>query len=321
MRFRDWFLGDIFQRGAVGAMKAATARPIGLQAYLPASPEHYARNWTSTPNADFFRSAGSAATYDLSRSLIDSAIGWEDAWLHSGTWDYTFDCMRRDEVRMMARGAVYHGMWCRVYETEPQWEDDIYAKVSDFLIHQDVAAKVRPLPLTVGLFQPTWSTSVFPSRGEKNLFLPPVEAREYVCKMTGLVESFGLPYRLVTEADLLEPERLSDLGWVILPMSDLAGRFLGEAAAERILADARTVAIPYRPGSLSRSELRKTLEERGVPIRLEYDDELPICGRVHNLVYNWTPEEQIVRVPSAAEGDREREITLGPHGYVSLGVE
>jgi hypothetical protein len=247
--------------------------------------------------------------------MIDSAIGWEDAWLHSGTWDYTFACMRRDEVRMMTRGAVYHGMWCRVYETEPQWEDDIYRKVSGFLREQNISENVRPEPATVGLFQPTWATAVFPSRAEEHLFLPPAEAREYICKMTGLVESFGLPYRLITEADLLEPERLSDLKWIILPMSDLAERFLGERGAERILPDTRTVGIPYRPGSLSRSDLRRILADHEIPIRLEYDGELPICGRVHNLVYNWTPDKQTVRVPSP---QGKQEITLGPHGYVFL---
>jgi hypothetical protein len=310
MRFRDWYVGEIFQRGAVDAMKAETDRPIGLQAYLPASPENYARNWCFTPNADFFRSAGSTASYDLPRTLIDSAIGWEDAWLHAGKWDYTFPCMRRDQLRQMARGGVFHGMWCRLYESESQWEQEIYPKVSRFLIGQKESDRIRTATPTVGLFQPTWSTAVFPARGKRWPFLPPVEAREYVCKMTGLVESFGLPYRLVTEADLLAPARMKDLEWILLPMSDMAERFLGNEAAKRILSDGRAVPIVYQPGPLTRTELRGILESRSIPTRLDYDGELPICGRIHNLVYNWTPEEQTISIPSP---DGERELHLEPH--------
>jgi hypothetical protein len=315
MRFRDWYVAEIFQRSAVDAMKAETDRPIGLQAYLPASPENYARNWCFTPNADFFRSAGSTASYDLPKTLVDSAIGWEDAWLHAGKWDYTFACMRRDEIRQMARGAVFHGMWCRLYETEPQWEENIYTKVSRFLVNQEVSDEVVPTTPTVGLFQPTWATATFPSRGERWPFLPPVEAREHICKMTGLVESFGLSYRLVTEADLLEPRRMEDLTWLLLPMSDMAERFLGLEATDRLLSDPRTVAIPYRPGPMRRAEVRSLLESHGIPIGLDYDGELPICGRIHNLVYNWTPEDQTVRIPSA---DGATTLELGPHECVLL---
>jgi len=315
MHFRDWYVGDVFQRGAVDAIKSETELPVGLYAYLPASPENYARNWCFTPNADYFRSAGSAASYDLSRTMVDSAIGWEDAWLHAGQWDFTFACVRRDALRQMARGAVFHGMWCRVYETEPQWEDDMYSKISRFLTEQTEADRVRASTPTVGLFQPTWATAVFPSRGEKWPFLPPVEAREYVCKMTGLVESFGLPYRLVTERDLLNPERMDDLAWILLPMSDLAPRFLGPAAAARILSDSRTVPLPYRPGPLGRSELRAVLASRGMSIRLDYGAETPICGRTHNLIYNWTPQSQTVRVPSIGG---ETPLRLAPHECVFL---
>lgn len=315
MRFRYWFVGEVAQRDMVDALRAYTERPIGIFGYLPASPESYARAWTFTPNADFFRSAGSAASFDLSRTLIDSAIGWEDAWLHQGTWDYTFACMRRDEIRQIARGGTFHGMWARVYETEPQWEPDIYTKVSDFLLHQDIASQVVRASATVALFQPTWATAALPSRSTEALFLPSVAAREFIAKMTGLVESFGLPYVPIWEQDLLEAQRLAHFAWIVLPLADFAPRFLGAERAAALLADSRVLPIPLQDGVLSRSVFRALLRTRGVPVGLDYDDESIVAGRSHNVIYNWTPQPRIVRVP---DGGRFRPLTLDGHGCVFL---
>ncbi|MCP6726238.1 hypothetical protein NL526_29695, partial [Klebsiella pneumoniae] len=78
---------------------------------------------------DFYRSAGSASSFDIGRTLLDSGVGWEDAELHDGKWDFTAACMRRDEARQIARGGAFHAMHVRVYTMEPQWEPGIYDKV------------------------------------------------------------------------------------------------------------------------------------------------------------------------------------------------
>ncbi len=313
MRFRYEYVGKVFQAGAVAAMQKATRKPIGLYAYLPAGKESYARAWCATPNADFYRSAGSAATYDVARTLIDSGIGWEDSWLHAGKWDFTAACMRRDEVRMMAHGGAYHGMYCRVYATEPQWEKDIYAKVSKFLIRCDETKRVRRYAPTVALFLPTWSCAGFPARSNEQPFLPPEPLLEFIRKHVGIVESFGLRYKLVTEADLTDPTSLNQYELVIV----VADNHLDRVVPARTLAALRSLpgwlSLPFTGQKPSRTALRKQLQGRGVRFYLDYDADLPIAGMVNNLVFNWSPDP--VGVVIAGPDGKRQELKLAAHEY------
>lgn len=318
MRFRSWYVGEVFQREAIDAMRAHTTKPLGTFGYLPASPNSYARNWSPTPNADFYRGAGSAGTFDLRRSLLDSAIGWEDSDLHAGGWDFSAACMRRDQVRQLARGAAFHGMWYRGYQTEPQWEADIYDKVSQFLLTQDVAARVRAATPTVALFQPTWSAAAVRGRSAPHPFLPRAETSLFVTRMIGVVESFGLPSATIWEQQLEDPALLDGYDWIVLPLSDLTARFLGAATAARLLADPRVIPLPERDGPLPRSVFRALLQERGIAPRLDYDDEAPLAGRIHNVVYNWRAQPLDVVIPHPAS---PRALRLGGHEVVFLPEE
>lgn len=309
--FRYWYAGEVFGREAVDAMKAKTSKPIGTQAYLPASNECYARAWALVPNADFLRSAGSASSFDNTRTLQDSAIGWEDAWLHDGDWDFTAARMICDEARMIAKGATFHAMYARVYDTEPQWEKDVYGKVCGFLRTQELSREIRQTRATVALFQPTWASAALPGRSEKQPFIPTVGHRRFISWMVGLVESFGLPYKLITEEDLLDSRRLKGYNLIIVPMSDYAPRFLGKERASELLADRRVLGIPLRAEPVPRSELREMLKGRTNAV-LDYDGETPTAGMVNNLVFNWTPKPMTVRV---LRQGRWEEVALGPNAY------
>jgi len=313
--FKHFYVGEVFNKQAVDAMKSATDKPVGTFAYLPAGIESYARGWDNTPNADFYRSAGSASTFDNTRTLIDSAIGWEDSGLHDGAWDFTSKRMICDEARMIAKGAVFHAMLARNYATEPQWEKDVFDKVCKFLLTQDLAKQITPEKATVALFQPTWANAVIPSIDKDRPFLPAAGPSVYISRMMGLVESFGLPYRLITEGDLADPKLLGTFKLILLPMSDQMPRVLGPRRASELLADPRVLAIPLRDKPVPRSEFRKMLKAKRAPIAFDYDGETSIAGRANNLIFNWTADP--VKVRALWKG-AWRELELGPDAYEVL---
>ncbi|MCX6374445.1 MAG: hypothetical protein NTU88_00140, partial [Armatimonadetes bacterium] len=311
MRFRSDFVRNVFHREMFDAAHAHTDHPCGTFAYLSASPDSYARNWTDSPNADFYRSATSAASFDLDRTLIDSGVGWEDAWLHDGDFKFTAAEMIRDEARQIAKGALFHAMYIKVYETEPQWEKRVFAKVCAFLKTQDLAEKVRRGKATVALYQPTWGAAALPGRSESQPFLPRIGHSLYITKMQGLVESFGLPYRLITEADLLDPSRLRAFEHIIVPMWDFMPRVLGKPRFEELSKDGRIIGIPLRDKALVRSEFRDLLVRHGVRTRLDFDSDLIVVGRCANLVYNWSDQPMSVRIP-----ERRKPIEIGPSEFL-----
>jgi hypothetical protein len=292
------------------AVKAQTAYPVGIFGYIAASPNNYARCWQSTPDADFYRSAGSASSFDMSRTLLDSGVGWEDSELHDGKWDFTAACMRRDEARQIARGGTFHAMHVRVYTTEPQWEPDIYGKVCAFLKSQTLWREVRPEPATLALYQPTWGMAAVPGQSATQPFLPRLLPARHLTKMIGLVESFGLPYRLITEADLLDPQRLRPYRHLLLPLWDALDRVLGDAAYHRLAADRRVVRLPLLDRPYSRTEFRALLHRAGITPRLDFDADAVLGGRTANLVYNWNNAPLKVSVPEAPAL-----LDLGPHEF------
>ncbi|MGC8668476.1 MAG: hypothetical protein ACP5VE_10220 [Chthonomonadales bacterium] len=299
-RFRSEFIRTVFHKEILQAVKEFTSDPVGIFAYLPASPDSYARDWTDAPNADFYRTAGVAATYDMHRTLIDSGIGWEDAGLHDGTWNFTAACMERDEARQMARGGVYHMMWVREYRTDPRWEKNIQQKIARFLKTQRISERVRAERPVLALYQPTWGAAAIPGRSAQQPFLPKASVSTYVTKMVGLVESFGIPYQLVTERDLENPATLKPYRLVVVPLWDLLPRILGQEGAARLARDPRVIGIPTQDHPLTRSQMRALLRNR-VPIRLDFDAEKILAGRTGNLVYNWDDHPIEVRVPEARE--------------------
>lgn len=312
-RFRSEFVREVFHKEIIAALKAQTDVPVGIFAYISADTNSYARNWTDAPNADFFRSAGSCASYDLARTLVDSGIGYEDAWLNDGNWDFTAAAMERDEARQIAKGAVFHAMYVRVYDTEPQWEKGLFEKVVSFLKTQNLEKQIKRVEPTVALYQPTWGAAVFPWKSESQPFLPKVEYWHYILKMMGLVESFGLPYQLITESDLMEPSRLRRFRHIIVPMWDVMPEVIGRSNYERLNRDARVVKVPLKEWALTRTEFRELLNRAGISPKLDFDSDKALAGRVHNLIFNCGSEPVRVRVPERAE-----EIELGPNQYELL---
>jgi hypothetical protein len=309
-RFRAEWVRDVFQQEMVAAVKAHTACPVGIFGYIAANPNNYARCWQSTPNADFYRSAGSASSFDITRTLLDSGVGWEDAELHDGKWDFTAACMRRDEARQIARGGAFHAMYVRVYTTEPQWEPGIYAKVCDFLKSQTLWREVRREAATVALYQPTWGMAAVPGQSARQPFLPDQRRARHLTKMIGLVESFGLSYRLITEADLLEPSRLRSYRHLLLPMWDMLDRLVGGEAYRRLAADRRVVPLPLADRPYSRTEFRAFLLRAGIAPRLDFEADTVLAGRTANLVYNWTNAPLRVNAHDASAP-----LDLGPHEF------
>ncbi len=309
-RFRSEWVRDVFQKGMVGAVKAHTSVPVGIFGYVAANPSNYARCWQSTPNADFYRSAASASSFDITRTLLDSGVGWEDAELHDGKWDFTAACMRRDEARQIARGAAFHSMYIRVYNTEPQWEPDLYDKVCAFLTTQNLARQVRREKATVALYQPSWATAALPAQSAKQPFLPNRAHAQHLTKMIGLVESFGLPYHLITEADLMDPHRLRPYKHLIVPLWDVLDRVLDADTYRRLAADKRVLKIPLADRPVPRTALRTQLKQAGLTARLDFDADTVLAGRISNLVYNWTNAPLTVSVP-----ETPAPLTLGAHEY------
>jgi len=313
-RFRSEWVRDVFQKGLVAAVKEHTSLPVGIFGYIAANPNNYARCWQSTPNADFYRSAASASSFDITRTLLDSGVGWEDAEMHDGKWDFTFACLRRDEARQIARGGAFHAMHVRVYETETQWERGVFDKVCDFLRTQPLARKVHREPPQVALFQPTWGVAALPAESARQPFLPNRAHSRHLTKMIGLVESFGLPYRLITETDLIDRNRLRSYKFLLVPMWDALPRIL-EGKTYRMLArDRRVVPLPLLDRPYTRTEFRDRLKLAGIPGRLDFDAETILAGRFANLVYNWTNRLTQVRIPESADP-----LNLAPHEYRLIG--
>lgn len=310
-RFRCEFLRDVFHRQITAAAKANTTHPVGMFAYISAFPLNYARNWTDAPNADFYRTAGSASSFDISQTLIDSGIGWEDNGLHDGTWNFTAACMQRDEARQIAKGGAFHAMWVKSYEQEKQWEKGLMGKVASFLRTQDIEKHIHRIKPTIALFQPTWAVAAVPAMDDIQKFLPNQEYSVYLSKMVGLVESFGLPYKIVTESDLLEPARLASYQHIIVPMWDLMPSVLGQAEYERLSGDKRVLQVPLMKRPLKRSEFRKMLKSAGIEMLLDFDSEQILAGRTSNLVYNWDNKPIKVRML-----DTNQEIELSGYQYV-----
>lgn len=313
MHFRSDFVRNVFQLGHMAVAKANTRLPAGNFAYISASPESYARNWTDTPNADFYRSAGSCATYDMTRTLMDSGIGWEDSGLHDGRWDFTFACMQRDEARQIAKGAVFHAMPVLVYNTEPQWENGVFSRVVEFLKTQQIYKSIRPMKTTVALFHPTWGVAAIPSRNSTQCFLPDSGFTWYITKMIGLVESFGLPYKLITESDLLEPNRLKGFKHIIIPMWDSVPRIVGLDGFNKLSADKRIIGIPTKDGQITRTEFRNILTKARIKPLLDFDSDHILAGRTANMVYNWDASPIKVQIPSKSD-----KITLNAHEWIIL---
>ncbi|MCW3098035.1 MAG: hypothetical protein JWL77_3653 [Chthonomonadaceae bacterium] len=309
-QFRAGWVRDTFQRGMVAAVKAHTRTPVGIFGYIAANPNNYARCWQSTPNADFYRSAASASSFDITHTLLDSGVGWEDAELHDGKWDFTSACMRRDEARQIARGAAFHAMHIRVYKTDLQWEPEIYDKICAFLKTQTLSQQIRHEPPTVALYQPTWGTAALPAQSAQQPFLPNRAHAAHITKMIGLVESFGLPYRLITEADLLTPSRLRPYQHLILPLWDVLDRILTPDAYHRLTADKRVLRIPLADNPLPRTTLRTLLHNAGISPRLDFDADTVLAGRTSNLLYNWTNAPRTVRIQEKPEP-----LTLAAHEY------
>ncbi len=313
-RFRSFWVREVFQKGMVAEVRAGTRHPVGIFGYIAANPNNYARCWQSTPNADFYRSAGSASSFDIRRTLLDSGVGWEDSEMHDGKWDYSFACMRRDEARQVARSAVFHAMHVRVYDTEPQWERGIFGKVCEFLKTQRLAGNLKMEPPSVALFQPTFSVAALPSHSATQPFLPNRPHSGHLSKMMGLLESFGLPYGLVTEADLTDTRGLRDYRNVILPMWDVLERVLDRSSYDRLAQDPRVIRLPTLNRPYTRTELRAILAAAGVSVHLEFDSDRILVGRTGGLVYNWTNGPIRVSIPEAAAL-----IELGAHEYRLVG--
>lgn len=312
-RFRSEWVRDVFHKGMVDAIQTRANQPVGIFGYIAANPNNYSRCWQSTPNADFYRSAGSASSFDITRTLLDSGVGWEDAELHDGKWDFTAACMRRDEARQIARGAAFHAMHVRVYKTEPQWEPDIYDKVCAFLKTENISRRIKRENPTVALYQPTWGAAALPAQSAQQPFLPNRPYAQHLTKMIGLVESFGLPYRLITETDLLDMQRLRSYKHLIVPLWDMQEAILGADAYRLLAADKRVVKIPLSDKPLTRTALRTQLKQAGVIPRLDFDADTVLAGRVSNLVYNWTPNPLTVRIP-----EKKEPLALAAHEYQLL---
>ncbi|MDB6124476.1 MAG: hypothetical protein JWQ71_3469 [Pedosphaera sp.] len=187
----------------------------------------------------------------------------------------------------------------RVYETEPQWETNLFPRLSNFLLSQKLKNEVQTAPATVALFQPTWAAAALPVRSATNLFVPRPDLQNHLSKMTGLVESFGLPYELITERDLLSPSKLRRYHHIIIPMWNLMPQVLGEKFFAKLSHDSRIVPIPLKNEPLLRSEFRELLRRHGITPRLDFDNERILGGRVHNLILNWTDRPLIVKIPDS----------------------
>ncbi len=298
-RFRNEFAGGVFQKEAVARMKAHTHKPVGTFGYISVNVANYGRDWAPTPNVDFYRTAASAASFDLHRTLADSGVGWEDSELHDGKWNFTLACLQRDIARQIAHGAVFHAMPVRVYETEPQWETNLFPRLAAFLISQHLADEVRRVPAEIALFQPTWAAAALPVRSAVNPFVPRADVQRHLSKMVGLVESFGLPYELITERELLSPAALRRFHHIIVPMWNLMPQVLGEKRQAELARDSRIIPIPLKHEPESRSEFRELLRRQGIATRLDFEGEKIRAGRVNNLVFNWTDQPIKIKIPES----------------------
>jgi hypothetical protein len=289
-QFRSEFAGNVFQRDAAARAQALTRKPVGTFGYISVNANNYGRDWAPTPNVDFYRSAVSAASFDLHRTLLDSAMGYEDSEVSDGSWQYTVACVERSLARQIAHGAVVHAMLVRDYERCPPWETNFFPKLSKFLLTQKWWENAHPSQSSVALFQPTWSCSALPFRSASNPFVPQPEEQARLAKMIGLAESFGLSYQLVTERELLAPRSLRPFKHIIIPLWDLMPVILDTKSWEQLSHDRRVVPIMSGKNRLTRSEFRRILRQAGITPRLDFASDLVLAGRVNNLIFNWSDQ-------------------------------
>lgn len=296
-RFRTEFAGGVFQKEAVARAQALTRKPVGIFGYISVNAANYARNWAPTPNADFYRSAVSAASFDMGRTLLDSGMGYEDSELSDVPWNYTVAAIERNIARQMAHGGVFHAMPVRDFVKCPPWETNYFPRLADFLLTQRLAEKVRVSPVDVALFQPTWSAAALPIRDAAHPFAPRAAAQERCAKTIGLVESFGVPYQLITERELLAPRALKKYRRIIIPLWDLMPEILDRKSYGQLARDPRVIPILSGDRSMTRSEFRELLRQYNVPIRLDFDSDKILAGRVNNLIFNWSDRPLTVQIP------------------------
>jgi hypothetical protein len=309
-RFRSEFAGGVFQKEAVAQAQALTRKPVGIFGYLSVNAGNYGRDWAPTPNADFYRSAVSAASFDLHRTLLDSAMGYEDSELQDGPWQYTVACVECKLARQIAHDAVVHAMPVRDYENTRVWETNFFPRLAAFLTTQRLADKVRVAAPDVALFQPAWSFAALPGRSAVAPFVPRQDQQIRYEKMIGLVESFGLPYQLITERDLLDARELKRYRHIIVPLWDLMPEILGRKSYDRLAHDPRIVPVPSGTGPLTRSAFRELLRAHQIPTRLDFDSDLILAGRVNNLIFNWNDQPLPVKT-----GDGGPTLILQPMEY------
>ncbi len=204
-------------------------------------------------------------------------------------------------ARQIAHGAAVHFMPIRDYQKSPPWETNYYLRLADFLLTQKLAGQILPARAVVALFQPTWSFSALRPRSAANPFVPLPEEQARFAKIIGLVESFGVPYRLITERDLLEPGRLRKYRHIIVPLWDLMPDILDAPAYARLADDPRIIPIPTGTNRVTRSEFRELLTTHQVPISLDFDSDLVLAGRVNNLIFNWSGQPLSVKTGNPAQ--------------------
>ena len=131
--------------------------------------------------------------------------------------------------------------------------------------------------------------------------------------MIGLVESFGLPYALVTESDLLDPRCLRRFHHIILPMADFLPVIVGDKTATRLARDSRVVPLPLQDRPVTRSAFREMLRQHQIPFRLNFDSDKILAGRIGNLIYNWGDQPLQVTLP-----EKKTDAALEPYGFLFL---
>jgi hypothetical protein len=114
--------------------------------------------------------------------------------------------------------------------------------------------------------------------------------------MIGLAESFGLPYQLITERDLLQPRSLRKFRHILIPLWDLMPEILDRKTYAKWARDPRMVPIPSGNTMMTRSEFRDLLRSHEIPMKLDFDSDHILAGRVNNLIFNWNDQPTRVSV-------------------------
>jgi hypothetical protein len=234
----------------------------------------------------------------------------EDTGFSDGARDRTAANLEVDAARQIAKGASVIAMYLRDFNTSA-WEPGTFEKLSTWLRTQRLHEQAHHPILTIALYQPTWGTSALPARDAVHKFAPKWEYTLFLTKMIGLVESFGLPYRLITEADLMDRSRLKGFTHIIVPIWDYIPRIVGPSAYRSLEKDPRIVGIPAANRSLTRTEFRKILNNAAIPSQLDYDSDYSYVGRYGNMLYNRHNRAVTVKIP-----ERNSDITLQPYQYL-----